>query len=229
MAASLSTLANSFVPLPPSSSPPSSSSVPSTSALPPPTPNRKKPNSPTAILLNGGAHEAAAGRRSLTIGFTAFVGSLLGSGLFSANAAVLEADDDVELLERVKKDRKKRLEKQEVINSSMKETAYLQDLIYKLSKVGQAIENNDLTAASSVLGPNINSDWVQNVNMAFNKLSSSPEEKTQVDTFNSSLASLISSVTKNDVVSSKEAFVTSASALEKWTALTGLIAQLKGL
>ncbi|MCI25479.1 thylakoid lumenal 16.5 kDa protein chloroplastic-like, partial [Trifolium medium] len=35
---------------------------------------------------------------------------------------ILEADDDVELLEKVKKDRKKRLEKQGVISSSTKET-----------------------------------------------------------------------------------------------------------
>lgn len=39
-----------------------------------------------------------------------------------ARAAILEADDDVELLEKVKKDRKKRLERQGVINSSARET-----------------------------------------------------------------------------------------------------------
>lgn len=48
---------------------------------------------------------------------------------------------------------------------------YLQELVYKLSKVGQAIEKNDLSAASSVLGPNTNSEWVQNVNRAFTKVS----------------------------------------------------------
>lgn len=106
-------------------------------------------------------------------------------------------------------------------------TGYLQELIYKLSKVGQAIENNDLAAASSLLGPSTNADWVQNVNAAFAKvvtwdaisimyseslfehpacfnlnillvcaawqLSTSPEEKIEVDNFNSSLASLFSS------------------------------------
>ncbi|KAF2318063.1 hypothetical protein GH714_041397 [Hevea brasiliensis] len=107
---------------------------------------------------------------------------------------------------------------------------YLQDLVYKLSKVGQAIENNDLSTASSVLGGSTNSDWVQKANIAFSKLSSGPEEKTQVDTFNSSLASLISSVTSNDIESSKIAFVSSATAFEKWTTLTGLVVgQLKGL
>lgn len=48
---------------------------------------------------------------------------------------------------------------------------YLQELVFKLSKVGQAIENNDLSAASSVLGPNAKSDWVRNVNVALTKVS----------------------------------------------------------
>lgn len=49
--------------------------------------------------------------------------SLAGKGYFdNADAAILEADDDEELLEKVKRDRKKRLEKQGVINSSTKET-----------------------------------------------------------------------------------------------------------
>lgn len=174
-------------------------------------------------------------KRNLSISFiTGFVFSSLagggnGKGCFDANAAILEAEDDEELLEKVKKDRKKRLEKQSALSSSMKEKGYLQDLVYKLSKVGEAIEKNDLAAASSVLGRSTDTDWVQKANQAFTKLSSSPEEMTEVDAFNSSLASLISSVTKNDIESSKVAFVASASAFEKWTSLTGLVEQLKGL
>ena len=59
----------------------------------------------------------------MSIGLTAtLLMSLAGKGLCSdANAAILEADDDIELLEKVKKDRQKRLEKQSVISSSDKE------------------------------------------------------------------------------------------------------------
>ncbi|KAI4335703.1 hypothetical protein L6164_014325 [Bauhinia variegata] len=175
-------------------------------------------------------HAPILTKRSLSVHFlTSFVLSLAGKGFSEANAAILEADDDVELLEKVKRDRKKRLEKQGVISSSAKETGYLQDVVYKLSKVGQAIENNDLSTAGSVLGGDTDVDWVQKANAAFNKLSSSPEEKTAVETFNSSIASLISAVAKNDVDSSKVAFVSSASAFEKWTTLTGLVGKLKGL
>jgi len=49
-----------------------------------------------------------------------------------------------------------------------------------------------------------------------------------VDSFNSSLASLFTSVNKLDAESSKSAFVSSATALEKWIALAGLSGQLKG-
>lgn len=64
-------------------------------------------------------------KRNLCISLsTAFIFSLGGRQreYFDANAAILEADDDEELLEKVKKDRKKRLERQGVINSSSKET-----------------------------------------------------------------------------------------------------------
>ncbi|KAI9117156.1 hypothetical protein K1719_011322 [Acacia pycnantha] len=175
-------------------------------------------------------HGPVVTKRTLSLSFlTSFVLSFTGKGSSDANAAILEADDDEELMEKVKKDRKKRLERQGVINSSKKEKEYLQDVVYNLSKVGQAIENNDLTTASSVLGGSTNTEWVQKANVALNKLSSSPEEKDAVDIFNSSLATLISSVSKNDVESSKLAFVSSASAFEKWTTMTGLFEQLKGL
>uniref|UniRef100_A0A0E0AE32 Maintenance of Photosystem II under High light 2 C-terminal domain-containing protein n=1 Tax=Oryza glumipatula TaxID=40148 RepID=A0A0E0AE32_9ORYZ len=187
-----------------------------------------------AVAVSSQCHQE---RRAVVVGrrsgmasclLAAVAASLSGAG--AARAAVLEADDDIELLERVKEDRKKRLQKQGVISSSGTETAtgYLQDLIYKLSKVGQAIDKNDLPAASSVLGPNSDAQWVQNINVAFTKFSSSPEEKNMVDSFNSSLASLITSVNKSDVDSSKSAFVSSATTLEKWIASAGLSGQLKG-
>lgn len=188
------------------------------------------PTIPTATTTSSSSSSSSGelvGRRR---GLSACVMAALALSLPGAGrAAILEADDDLELLDRVKKDRQKRLERQGLITSSNKETGYLQELVYKLSKVGQAIENNDLSTAVDVLGPNTGTDWVKNVNVAFAKLSFSPEEKTEVDTFNSSLESLISSVGKSDMESARVAFVSSASALEKWIVLTGLVGQLKGL
>lgn len=70
-------------------------------------------------------HPPLLTKRSLTVSFlTSFLLSLGGKGFSDANAAILEADDDEELLEKVKRDRKKRLEKQGVINSSTKEKGH---------------------------------------------------------------------------------------------------------
>ncbi|XP_050238570.1 thylakoid lumenal 16.5 kDa protein, chloroplastic [Mercurialis annua] len=226
MASSFLSTANSFISTNlPSSSSPSSSLAPSLSIC------TQKNNAKKQIILCKALSDKSPSspnltKRNLSICFiTGFVFSLTSRG----NAAILEADEDDELMEKVKRDRLRRIERQGVINSSNKEKAYLQDVVYKLSKVGQAIENNDLSAANSVLEGKIDTDWVQKANLALSKLSNSPEEKDQVDTFNSSLASLISSVVKNDIESSKTAFVSSATAFENWTTLTGLVGQLKGL
>ena len=68
-------------------------------------------------------------KRNLSISLvTSFVFTLAGKGSSNSNAAILEADDDEELMEKVKKDRKKRLERQGVINSSNKETGLVPSL-----------------------------------------------------------------------------------------------------
>ncbi|XP_074354500.1 thylakoid lumenal 16.5 kDa protein, chloroplastic-like isoform X2 [Apium graveolens] len=61
----------------------------------------------------------------------------------------------------------------------------------KLSKLGQAIEKNDLPTAASVLSEKSDAEWVQKTNAALVELSSSPEKKADVDTVNSSLSTLI--------------------------------------
>ena len=76
----------------------------------------EEPQSPAPILT----------KRSLSICFlTSFAFSLVGKDFSSSNAAILEADDDEELLEKVKKDRKKRLERQGVLSSAKKETGFV--------------------------------------------------------------------------------------------------------
>ncbi|CAL1414609.1 unnamed protein product [Linum trigynum] len=241
MATPFLSTANTFLspshPSPTSQSPLPHSSSSSLAVLQPSRTAKKLPNLCRASNESSSAAESpdvVTKRRSLAI---CLITGLAFSSLpnaadmttSSAHAAILEADEDDELMEKVKLDRKRRIERQGVLNSAKKETGYLQDVVYNLSKVGQAIENSDLPAAGSVLGKGTNADWVQKANVAFAKLSSGPEEKTEVDTFNSSLASLISSVVGNDIESSKVAFYASASAFEKWTTLTGIITQLKGL
>lgn len=64
---------------------------------------------------------------------------------------------------------------------------YLQEVVYNLSKVGQAIENNDLATAGSVLGGSTNTDWVQKANIAFNKVHSLHKMNVLAETSNSLL------------------------------------------
>ncbi|XP_042058200.1 thylakoid lumenal 16.5 kDa protein, chloroplastic [Salvia splendens] len=163
-------------------------------------------------------------RRAIALSLATAAGFLSGAN-YKAGAAILEADEDDELMEKVKRDRKKRLE----ISSSTQEKAYLQDVVYKLSKIGQAIEKEDLAEANSVIVSAKDTEWLQKVNAALNKLSSSEEEKTEADLFQLSMASLISSISEKDEEGSKIAFVASATAFEKWTTLSGLAGQLKGL
>ncbi|KAG6421145.1 hypothetical protein SASPL_117694 [Salvia splendens] len=164
-------------------------------------------------------------RRAIALSLATAAGFLSGTN-YKAGAAILEADEDDELMEKVKRDRKKRLE----INSSTQEKAYLQDAVCKLSKIGQAIEKKDLAEANSVIvSAKDTTEWLQKVNSALNKLSSSEEEKTQADLFQLSMASLFSSISEKDEEGSKIAFVASATAFEKWTTLCGLAGQLKGL
>ncbi|XP_002971705.2 thylakoid lumenal 16.5 kDa protein, chloroplastic isoform X2 [Selaginella moellendorffii] len=141
-------------------------------------------------------------------------------------AALIEADDDEELLEKVKGDRQKRLEKRETLIGLKDETAYVQNAVYQMSKAGQAIEKDDFVEASNILGA---ADWVSKTKEAFSKVSKNSEQQGQAEIFTSSLQTLQTAVSNKDGQSAKVAFFTSATALEKWTSLTGLTEQIKGL
>ncbi|KAI5061163.1 hypothetical protein GOP47_0023668 [Adiantum capillus-veneris] len=146
-----------------------------------------------------------------------------------AALALLEADDDEELLEKVKEDRKKKIKRRGEINSFKEETASLQAAIYQLSKAGQALDGNDFSAARKILGESPSEGWIADVEKALSKVSSSAEEQGEAKVFSSSLANLQMAVSKQDIDLSKSAFVKSAGALEKWSFLTGFAEQLKGL
>lgn len=78
---------------------------------------RAAPTDPSSVVTT---------RRSISLSLSlSAAASLLFAANYKADAAILEADDDEELLEKVKKDRKKRLERQGVISSSVQETGSL--------------------------------------------------------------------------------------------------------
>ena len=132
MAAAFLSTANSFLPSPlsPSTSSfcSSSSSSSSSSSLTPALVYLSNQNVKRRRTLCKAFNESPSPSPALTKrGFSlCFITSLVlaGNGCSNANAAILEADDDVELLEKVKRDRKKRLERQGVISSSDQEKGW---------------------------------------------------------------------------------------------------------
>lgn len=177
-----------------------------------------------------GLSEIKAPRRAVTLSLSCVTLAGLAFPLVSFPAfGILEPDDDVDLMEKFKAGRKKRLGQKDKIKILKSEAAYVQEAVYKLSEVGQAIENNDFTRAIGVLGNSLDTKWIVDVSEAFLKVSSDPEQKSKAETFTASLATLISAVSKENLDLSKSAFVSSADALEDWSALTGLSEQLKGL
>ncbi|KZV18877.1 hypothetical protein F511_31716 [Dorcoceras hygrometricum] len=210
-------------------------SLPSTSSSPslPNSPYRRRQIVCKAAGNEGSSLDAnppAWTRRGVSITVVAATTLLFGGykGLPEANA-IIEGDDDKELLDRVKEDRKKRLVKLGTIKSSDNETALLQDLVYKLGKIGKAIDKEDLSSAYSLLGPGIDTNWVQKVNFALNQLSTTGDERVEIDNININLAALIASLDKNDIPTAKYSYLAVGDAFKKWAQLTGLDQQLKGI
>lgn len=138
--------------------------------------------------------------------------------------ALLEADDDDELLEKIKQGRKNKIQKRESLGTYKNEAASVQKAVYKLGFAGQALDESDFAAASVVLG----ADWTKEISDALAKVSSNAEERDVASTFTSSLGSLQAAVLKDDVDGAKGAYVQTVTSLEKWTALTGLLEEIQG-
>jgi len=154
---------------------------------------------------------------------------VLGSFLVASKAlALIEADDDEELLEKVKKDRKAKIEKRSSLGSYKGQEALVQKAVYKLSSVGKAIDEGDLTAASAVIGASLDTDWLKELTAATSAVSTNADESKAAGFLSDSLSSLQTAVSGSSNDKAKEAFVVSAEALEKWTRLTGIYQELQG-
>ncbi|KAG0598496.1 hypothetical protein M758_12G079200 [Ceratodon purpureus] len=159
----------------------------------------------------------------------AFVAGALVLPVAPMARALLEADDDDSLLEKVKEDKKKRIQKRSTaINEFVKESGFVQVAVYKLSEAGQAIDGGDYSKATAVLAQQ-NADWIRDIQAALSKVSSNPDEKAAADSFRTALSSLQAAVKSGDSVSSRTAFIASAEALDRWTRLTGLSEKVVGL
>eukprot|EP00850_Spirogloea_muscicola_P000402 SM000001S04804 [mRNA] locus=s1:2261449:2268312:- [translate_table: standard] len=143
--------------------------------------------------------------------------------------AILEADDDEDLLERIKGERRGKIAKRQTLGEYKSEAASVQKAVYKLSRTGQALDEADYGTASRVLGASLDADWVAELRAALAKVTSNDEEQKQAEEISSALGALQTAVLKDDVEGACSAFLASAGALEKWSSLTGLNLELQGL
>ncbi|GAQ82589.1 hypothetical protein KFL_001160230 [Klebsormidium nitens] len=168
---------------------------------------------------------ADVSRRSI-LGLAAAVVPVLAA---SPAFALLESDEDLELLSKVKESRKKREASQAEAKNNQDESSAVQDAVNRLAKAGQAIDSDDFETASSVLGSSSDVTWVANVDGALAKFGSKGKEKKAAADFKSALKALQTSVAQKNADAAKSQFVTAAKALELWSDLTGLAATLQGL
>eukprot|EP00897_Mesotaenium_endlicherianum_P009565 jgi/Mesen1/8637/ME000500S08111 len=147
--------------------------------------------------------------------------------LFASRAlAILEADDDDALLEKVKKGRKDKIQRRTNLGSYKGDAAAIQKAVYKLSKTGKAIDDGDFASATNLLS---NTEWLDEVKSALTNVTSGDAEQSAASDFTSAIGSLQAAVLKDDVEKAKSAFVSSASALETIVQLTGLTEEILGL
>lgn len=191
--------------------------------------HRRSCGSPKSCIQAKLSDEEKAGVMSRRQAAYALVAGALVLPVAPMARALLEADDDDSLLEKVKEDKKKRIQKRSTaINEFVKESEFVQAAVYKLSEAGQAIDGGDFSKATSVLAQQ-NSDWIRDIQAALDKVSSDSDEKAVASDFRSALSSLQAAVKSGDSSSSRTAFVASAEALDKWTRLTGLAEKVVGL
>lgn len=164
-------------------------------------------------------------RRALAASVAAIAPAIVVSNAW----AILEQDEDDELLAKVKKDRRSKIEKRTSLGSYKGEAASVQRGVYRLSKAGKAIDESDFATASTVLGASLSTEWVVELKSALSRVGTSQEEQSEAQTFSSSLGSLQAAVLKDDVDLAKKQFVSAASSLEKWVRLTGLSEEILGL
>ncbi|CAI5969544.1 unnamed protein product [Closterium sp. NIES-65] len=139
--------------------------------------------------------------------------------------ALLEADDDTDLLERMKRERKEKIELRESRGTYKAEEADIQAAVYGLSKVGAALEAGNSSAAAAELS----AGWVAKADAAISKISRSDAEKSLAADFQSAIAALQSAAGASDVKGAKKAFLAAASALESWAKTAALDGELLGL
>ena len=101
----------------------------------------------------------------------------------------------------------------------------VQTAVYKLAKVGAALEKGDPSSAASTL----TGTWVADFGKAAGDLTKTPETRSKLTTVTSSISSAASAAKGGDLSGAKSAYVSTVVAIQDWAATSGISRQLKGL
>jgi len=164
--------------------------------------------------------------------------AVVGSSLIVPKAwALIPDEEDEELLERAKANRRQRIASQKettrvflqeegVVNKTLNaELVPVQKAVFQLAKSGSEIESGDLRAASSTLS----GSWVSDFERATGLLDASETEAAAAQAILAGIGSLKTTTGTGDVKAAKKEFVTLVAAVQDWASSTGLSATLKGL
>lgn len=151
--------------------------------------------------------------------------------------ALIPDDEDEELIEKAKANRKARLAQQQTTTRAFlkdegitdlklgKELVPVQQAVTNLAISGSQLDKGDLPALASTLSD----DWVDEFSIAAKAVSKSEDSQVIVDQVMASLASLKSAAASGDVTASKKSYVEVVASLQSWATQAGVAPSLKGL
>ena len=151
--------------------------------------------------------------------------------------ALIPDEEDEELVEKAKANRKSRLQQQRQTTreflsteglkdvSDAKDLAPVQQAVFKLAECGSKLETGDVKAASASLS----GAWVNAFASASQGLSTTDGERDQAKQVSDALDALKAVAGKGDLKGTKKQFVAAVSSLEGWASGAGLASSLKGL
>lgn len=172
------------------------------------------------------ADQHVAARRSVMLGF----GSILPAMISMPALALILDEDDEDLVEKAKANRKNRLAQDKSITRNFLEAEGLKDkklnlelvpiqvAVFKLAKSGSQLDSGDVKAASSTLSE----AWVKDFTNAAKQLGDSNDVLSKLDQVKGSAG-------KGDLSATKKSYVELVAELQSWTAGAGISSKLTGL
>eukprot|EP00468_Gymnochlora_sp_CCMP2014_P010145 CAMPEP_0167752890 /NCGR_PEP_ID=MMETSP0110_2-20121227/7397_1 /TAXON_ID=629695 /ORGANISM="Gymnochlora sp., Strain CCMP2014" /LENGTH=185 /DNA_ID=CAMNT_0007638571 /DNA_START=175 /DNA_END=732 /DNA_ORIENTATION=- len=149
--------------------------------------------------------------------------------------ALIQDDDDAEMVARAKARRQERLKEEKKVEDEFLrsegitnkrerlELVPITRAVSRLADLGQSISENNMVAVSSTLAQDGNSGkWIDDLLAKADSLSLTDDQKASAGALRDSFASMSTAVNSKDVSGLKRGYVTTVTALEKWSVDTNV-------